>query len=91
MTLEDTPKEAKLHGLQCPLDASSCDSFSRFHATRPMTAVVGGRLGETPLPPRGKSIAPNRGCPGRSTNIIAKALAFGKGGILKLSDRSRRG
>jgi len=35
MTLEDTPKEAKLHGLQCPLDASSCDSFSRFHATRP--------------------------------------------------------
>ena len=24
-----------------------------------MTAVVGGRLGETPLPPRGKSIVPN--------------------------------
>ena len=29
----------------------------------PKTAVVGGRLGETPLPPRGKSIAPNRGLP----------------------------
>ena len=38
-------------------------SFLGFHSTRPMTAVVGGRLGETPLPPRGKSIAPNRGLP----------------------------
>ena len=27
------------------------------------TAVASGRLGETPLPPRGKSIAPNRGLP----------------------------
>jgi hypothetical protein len=52
----------------------------------PKSAVVGGRLGETPLPPRGKSIAPNRGLPHRNTNIIAKALAYGKGGILKLSD-----
>lgn len=29
----------------------------------PKSAVVGGRLGETPLPPRGKSNAPNQVCP----------------------------
>ena len=29
----------------------------------PKSAVVGGRLGETPLPPRWKSIAPNRELP----------------------------
>ena len=49
---------------QCPFRASLCELDSQvFLVTRPMTAVVGGRLGETPLPPRGKSIAPNRGLP----------------------------
>ena len=49
---------------QCPFRASLCELDSQvFLVTRPMTAVVGGRLGVTPLPPRGKSIAPNRGLP----------------------------
>ena len=63
-THNDTPKEAKLHGRQCPFRASLCELDSQvFLVTRPKTAVVSGRLGETPLPPRGKSIAPNRGLP----------------------------
>ena len=45
-------------------------SFLGFHSTRPKTAVVGGLLFFAP--PRGKSIAPNRGCPRRNANIIAK-------------------
>ena len=35
ITLRDTPKEAKLHGRQCPFNASLGDRFSSFHSTPP--------------------------------------------------------
>ena len=81
-TYNDTPKEAKLHGRQCPFRASLCELDSQvFLVTRPMSAVVGERLGETPLPPRGKSIAPNRGCPHRNANIIPQTAQSAQLGI----------
>ena len=81
-THNDTPKEAKLHGRQCPFRASLCELDSQvFLVTRPKTAVVGGRLGETPLPPRGKSIAPNRGLPRPEHRYNSKTRKFTQLGI----------
>ena len=79
-TSEDTPKEAKLHGRQCPLHASSEFEFPRLLLRRVPNAVIG--YFSSPQP-RGKSNAQHRGglpAPQPNTKIIAKALAGRKGG-----------
>ena len=55
MTLKNTPKEAKLHGRQCPIDAFFCESFQGFHSTRPKRDGYGclpsARTGNLYVPP----------------------------------------
>ena len=82
-THNDTPKEAKLHGRQCPFRASLCELDSQvFLVTRPMTAKFAARWSQRALPiPRGKSIAPNRGCPHRNANIIPQTAQSAQLGI----------
>ena len=65
-------------------------SFLGFHSTRPMTAVVGGRLGETPLPPRGKSIAPNRGLPPSERQYNSKSPCIRQGRDFEILDETGR-
>ena len=49
MTCEDTPKEAKLHGRQCPLRASSRESsFQGFHPRRLPNAAAATILRRPP-------------------------------------------
>ena len=87
-------------------------SFLGFHSTRPMTAVVGGRLGgsrhllgfathreantpseasaETPLPPRGKSIAPNRGLTPSERQYNSKSPCIRQGRDFEILDETGR-
>ena len=98
---------------QCPFRASLCELDSQvFLVTRPMTAVVSGRLGgsrhllgfathreantpseasaETPLPPRGKSIAPNRGLTLSERQYNSKSPCIRQGRDFEILDEPGR-
>ena len=87
MTLEDTPKEAKLHGLQCPLDASFVCKFPTLPHDASQTQTTAACAARPPYHFHAGNLTPgivaDVPAPQPNTQIIAKALANGKSGILK--------